>query len=341
MPCPSRRVIGSIVRRVMYAPLRRAGEDGFNRLGRRGRSRPGHPRATEQRTGQAEPIELPDRVRQAVEDPVDLPGLGRVDDRCERGHQPRPEVDDAIGRAVAADARRTGERALRGAPAPGRRTVARQPLLEQAQARVDRRHVLDPLEPAIRLIPRSRRHSSHTVDWPAPRTAPVGGRGAFPSSAAPRRPMTSAIRSVSADSQGRGSRPRPPGRASGRGGPSPEGGARPRVPASWSSDGRGRGCRWWGPRRRSPRARRRSAGWPAPGYTPRSRTSRTRRGSPTCAGVDGRAPRSRRCGSRPRTGSGRSTGRAARPGRRTWRRSPSARGRSRSGRRGRGSPRGG
>ena len=149
-------------------------------IARRGRGRSDargsgsdRPAPAQQRAGQAEAIELADRIGQAVEDAVDLRRLAGVDDRRERGQEPSPEVDDAVRRPVAADARRTGHRALRAAAVARRRAVAREALLEEAQAR--RRAAAARAGARTGrccLIPRSRRHSSQTVEWPAPRTEP-------------------------------------------------------------------------------------------------------------------------------------------------------------------------
>ncbi len=99
--------------------------------------------APEERAGEAEAVDLADRVRDPVEDPVDVIGLVRLDDRGEGGHQPGPVVDDAVGRAVAADALGAGGRAQGPAAVAGGRSVAGDPLLEQAQRRVEAGHLLD------------------------------------------------------------------------------------------------------------------------------------------------------------------------------------------------------
>ena len=104
---------------------------------------PGGPGGSKQRACQIETIELSGGVGDAVQDLVDLIRVVAVDHRGKGRDQPRPVILNALSRAVAADALRPRLRAERAAAAAGRRTVARDPLFQQAEVGVDRAQVLD------------------------------------------------------------------------------------------------------------------------------------------------------------------------------------------------------
>src|ERR1035437_6368139 len=129
LPWPSSLVTGSIVirsiSRLLPAVL------------------PGRAAAAQQRTRQAEAVELAHRVGDAVEHFVDLLGLGCIDHRGEGRHQAGAVVDPAPSRAVAADARGRDGRAQGAAAVAGRGAVAGQALLEEADLRVETGDLLD------------------------------------------------------------------------------------------------------------------------------------------------------------------------------------------------------
>src|SRR5450756_1302651 len=104
---------------------------------------PGRAAAAQQRTRQAEAVELAHRVGDAVEHLVDLLGLGCLDHRGEGRHQPGAVVDYTLSRAVAADAWSRDGRAQGAAAVAGRGAVAGQALLEEADLRVETGDLLD------------------------------------------------------------------------------------------------------------------------------------------------------------------------------------------------------
>src|SRR5512133_1726255 len=120
---------------------------------------PGRYGRTKQRTRQIEPVELSRRVDETVQDVIDLCRVLALDDRGEGADQARAIIDDAFGRAVAADALSAGCRAAGRAARAGRRASAGNALLEQAQGWIggDAPNALEGLDglhvaPALALI---------------------------------------------------------------------------------------------------------------------------------------------------------------------------------------------
>ena len=112
---------------------------------------PGGFAGAQQRAGQVEAVELPDRVGDAVQDLFDLVRIVAVDHRGEGSHQAGAVIQHAFRRAVAADALGAGLRAERAAAVARGRAVARDALLQQAQLRVDALDILDAHEFLDRL----------------------------------------------------------------------------------------------------------------------------------------------------------------------------------------------
>ena len=121
-------------------------------------------RAAQQRTGQAEAVELADRVGQAVEDPVDLRRFAGVHTEANAeaaAHRSRrrrrPGRSSRCTAHPPADISRRSRRA-----SPGRCTAS--PCSSRQRPGSSGGSSWSRLKCAIRLIPRSRRHSSHTVE---------------------------------------------------------------------------------------------------------------------------------------------------------------------------------
>ena len=185
-PWPSRRVIGSMV-------------IGLHRR---------HP--PQQGVAEAEAVEGPDRVRDPIQDLLDLLLVGGVDDRGQRRDHLGPLVTHLGRRPVAAAARHARLRAQRAAARARGGPQAHEPLVQEAAARVG-----DDLvgtqeaggSASLRACADTRRSRSPV---PAPITLPFGGSGPPERTAS----TTSQIRWPAAGSRARSS-PRPrPGRGS-------------------------------------------------------------------------------------------------------------------------------
>ena len=123
----------------------------------------------QQGIGQVEAIELAGWVRDAIENGFNVFGLIGIHHGCKGCDQARAVVDDAFRRTITTDTLSSYRRAAGIAPAAGGGSVTWDTLFEDAERRVNRSYLLDAFEGSDGLLTlRSRLHSSHTVEFPAP-----------------------------------------------------------------------------------------------------------------------------------------------------------------------------